>query len=205
MSTSLQIPSASEAGFCGVRMTADEFLELPEDGCNYELIDGVVIVSPSPKPPHQSIAGEIFRQLANYLESSPVGEALSETDVYLGKGPTGGDLVYRPELVFVERKQLPEITERISGPPALAVEVISRGSRRLDTRTKRDDYERFGVKEYWLVDPQQRTITFYRLEGGRFVEAPPEGDRYTSQAVPGFILDLTKVRKRFEPWTKERS
>lgn len=74
---------------------------------------------------------------------------------------------------------------------------ISPDSRSLDRETKHDDYERAGVQEYWLIDPEQETMTFYRLTRGRFAEAPFSGDAYESQAVPGFRLDLAKVRAAF--------
>ena len=89
---------------------------------------------------------------------------------------------------------------RLIGPPDLAVEVISPDSRRYDTQTKRDDYERCGVREYWIVDPQQKLLTFLRNEAGRFVEVPPQGDSFASEAVEGFVLNLAEVRDSFKPW-----
>lgn len=189
-----------EAQFLGLRMAADEFLSLPDDGFNYELLDGVVVMSPNPTPPHQRVAGEIFSQIKWYLRDHPVGEVFFEIDVHLGRGARGGDLVYRPEVIFVSAARLPEMTEKISGAPELVVEVISRGSRRLDTQTKRGDYERSGVEEYWLVDPQRRALTFLRRAGGKFVEAQPDGDTLASSAIAGFELDLKPVRAAFEPW-----
>jgi Uma2 family endonuclease len=88
---------------------------------------------------------------------------------------------------------------RIVGPPALVVEAASAGSRRYDAITKRDDYERFGVAEYWPVDPEPDVVTFHRLEDGQYVVVAPEGDRFASRAVPGFVLDLAAVRRLFEP------
>lgn len=189
-----------EPSYCGLRMTADEFLQIPDDGYNYELIDGVVQMSPSPEPQHQSVAGEIFRQLANYLVEHPVGKAWPELDVCLGKGPDGGDLVYRPEVIFVRKERLSGKRKKMAIAPDLVVEVISQGSRRIDTKTKRKDYERFSVHEYWIMDPQREAMLFLRLEDGRFVEVPPKGDAFESEAVPGFVLDLNLVREQFEPW-----
>ncbi len=190
----------TEAQYRGLRMSADDFLQIPDDGFNYELIDGVVVMSPSPTPQHQAVAMEISVQIGSYLRDHPVGQAFAELDVHLGRGPTGGDLVYKPELIFVRAERLAPMREKIVGAPELVVEVISRGSRRLDSETKKDDYQRFGVREYWLIDPQRKVMTFYRMQESRFVEVPAEGDTFASEAVPGFTLDLPRVRDTFKPW-----
>jgi Uma2 family endonuclease len=203
MSTTIE-PSVEErvgAQYCGLRMTADEFLQIQDDGCFYELIDGVVVMSPSPSLEHQAVTMEVATQISLHLREHPVGRVFPETDVHLGTGPTGGDLVYRPEVMFVRSQRLgPETREKFFGAPDLVVEVISKGSRRFDTETKKRDYERFGVHEYWLIDPARNSMTFYRLEGGRFVELSPTGVTFASQAVPGFVLDVARVRETFKPW-----
>ena len=186
--------------YAGLRMAADEFLQISEDGFNYELIDGIVMMTPSPTPKHQAVLMEIAAQIALYLRNHPAGQVFPETDVPLGRGPTGGDLVYRPELVFLRSERLPEITDRITGAPDLVVEVVSRGSRRFDSETKKNDYERAGVLEYWLIDPERNEMIFFRLERGGFVEVAPQADGFASTAVPGFVLDLVRVRDAFEPW-----
>lgn len=196
----LDADDVGSAQFTGLRMQADEFLELPDDGYKYELLDGVVVMSPRATPPHQKVAGVIFNQICNYLGKNSVGEVFFEVDVHLGEGPEGGDLVYAPDVVFVRTERIRDMTDRIIGAPDLVVEVISRGSRKMDTTTKREDYQRFGASEYWIADPRRKSITFLRLHGTEFVEVQPEGDRFVSQAVPGFVLDLEPVRAAFRPW-----
>ena len=200
MSTAVAVRERTEPQHCGLRMTAEEFQQIVDDGYRYELIDGVVIVTPSPTPQHQDVLMDISSQIWSYLGDHPVGKVLPEIDVRLGQGPTGGDLVYRPEVIFIRTERLPQMRERIVGPPDLVVEVISPGSRRYDSETKKSDYERVGVLEYWLIDPLRETLTFYRLQEGRFVEVTPQGDTFASQAVPGFLLDLAQLRKKFRPW-----
>ncbi|MCH8806984.1 MAG: Uma2 family endonuclease [Planctomycetes bacterium] len=190
----------AEAPYRGLRMTADEFLEIPDDGYNYELIDGVVAMSPSPSPIHQAVTTEIVVQIGSYLRDHPLGRVFTELDAHVGQGPTGGDLVYKPELLFVRAERLPEMREKIIGGPDLVVEVVSRGSRRMDSETKKNDYERFGVREYWLLDPQREAMTFWRLKDGKFVEVPATGETFASEAVAGFKLDLQRVRETFKPW-----
>jgi Uma2 family endonuclease len=155
-------------------LTADEFFALPDNGERSELVDGVVVVSPSPMPRHNHVAGEVYRQLANFLEEHPIGVALMETDAHIGRGLTGGDLVYRSEVIFVERKNLPKDPNR--------------------------DYEKAGVHEYWVIDAERRSMRFFRLRRGKYAEVRPSARRYQSQAVPGFSLNLTKVRAAFTPW-----
>jgi Uma2 family endonuclease len=167
MTVSLKIDRESNAAarleedgsYAGQRMTADAFLEIQDDGRFYELVDGVVIVSPSPSPRHQQVLVDILLQLGNFLQVHPVGKVFAELDVHLGAGPTGGDIVLRPELMFIRGQRLSEIVrpdEKVHGPPDLVVEIVSRGSRRIDTKTKKRDYERFGVREYWLIDPARK-------------------------------------------------
>ena len=183
----------------GVRMTADEFFDLPDDGYRYELVQGVVVMSPSPKPRHQLVATEILRQLANYLHARRIGRVLPDTDVHLGRDVAGKDFVYRPDILFILAERWRIENNRLVGPPDLAVEVVSPGSRRFDSQTKKEDYERFGLREYWLVDPERRSMTFYRRDDqGRFVEALIDGDVFRSEAVPGFELELRLVRDEFE-------
>lgn len=181
--------------YAGLRISADEFLQLPKDDFRYELIDGVVVCSPSPDPQHQQVLGEIAYQLKAFLRSHPVGSCYVETDIRLDD-----KLVYRPELVFLLKERVLDNWKRIKCAPDLVVEVISPESRRFDNETKKGDYERFGVKEYWLIDPDQETMKFYTLEAGRFVELTPQNDKLSSRVVPHFTLDLADIRKSFQPF-----
>ncbi len=200
MSSIAAVRGRTEPQYGGLRITTEEFQQLDDDGYRYELVDGVVTVTPSPTPQHQDALREILVQIDMYLRGHPEGKVFPELDVCLGEGVTGGDLVYRPEVIFIRRESLAQMRERVVGPPDLVVEVVSPGSRRYDLETKKDDYERFGVLEYWVIDPPKESMTFFRLQGGRFIEAPPEGDRFSSQAVRGFVLDLAAVRQTFRAW-----
>lgn len=196
----LQADASDEGTFAGLRMTADEFLELPDDGHKYELIDGVVMMSPRATPPHYRTTRSILRQLDSFCIANPIGEVFSEIDVRLGQDGSGRDLVYAPDIVFVRHDRQIDLTRLIDGVPDLAVEVISRGSRRIDTITMRNDCEKFGVREYWLIDPARKSMTFLRLKDGKYAEVAPDGNKYASEAVPGFVLDVAAVRETFKPW-----
>lgn len=177
----------------GLRATAEEYFALPDDEFRYELIDGVILMSPSPATNHQYVASQIFLQISHFLSRSNEGIVLYETDIVLGS-----DLVYRPEIIFVRSSNVARSSPRITFAPDLVVEVVSPESRARDTKTKYADYERYGILEYWLVDPCEDSIRLLRRsEDGRFVDVTPTGSEFASSAVPGFMLDLAAIRKSF--------
>ena len=180
-------------------MSADEYFRLDHDGFRYELIDGLVCMSPSPTPRHQRVAARLIALLDSYVKTHPVGYVCVEVDVDFGPDSEGRDIVYRPDIVFVRSETEDGVPPRITTVPALVVEVLSPATRQLDLRTKKDDYQRAGVLEYWLIDPENRSMTFCRLRDGRYVDVSPAGDRFDSEAVPGFKLDLNRVRPTFGP------
>lgn len=184
----------SADGFVGARMDADAFSQIQDEWHKYELVDGVVILSPSPSPRHQSVAGEIYNQLYSFVRRRRAGLILYETDVHLRAVGRGRDLVYRPEIVYFRPAREPDLDRPIAIVPDLVVEVISAESRRLDSQTKLEDYERFGVREYWLFDPENCMMRFFVLVRGRYVEARAVGPRFASKVVPGFKLDRRRIR-----------
>lgn len=184
-------------GYRGLRLTADEYFALPNDGGRYELIDGVVQMSPSPNLQHQDVVAEFFRQLSAHVYAHKLGKSWVETDAHLGPSPRGGDLVYRPDLMFIRAERARALRQRVQIPPDLVVEVVLPDSGHLDYSTKREDYERAGVGEYWIIDPYALAMTFLRLKDGRFVEAPSGPDFYESETVTGLRLELAPIRALF--------
>lgn len=175
--------------YVGLRLSADEYLALPDDGFKYQVINGVVVMSPSPTPWHQSVQVELGTQLQNYLRSHPIARVFPDIDVRFA-----ADLVYRPDLVVVLNERLPKPLRRIDVVPDLIVEILSPGSEAMDERTKLADYARFGVKEYWIVSPiDPVTVRVFRMLDGKLVQAP-EGT-LDSAVLSGFRLDLESVRR----------
>ena len=191
MSTVVHPPS-QKAQYRGLRMTADEYFALGETFERYELIDGVVCMSPSPTFQHQRIITEIAIQIGGFLAKHPIGEVAVEIDVRLSDR-----LVYRPDLIFLATEKAARCQQRVTEVPDVIVEVVSPDSLRMDAETKKGDYERFGVSEYWLIDPQQCSFTFHRLAGGKFTQLQPRGDAFESQAIAGFQLDVKRLRDLF--------
>lgn len=175
-------------------MTADEYLALGETSERYELIDGVVVMSPSPFLPHIEIAVEISFQLKAYARKGERLRVFADADLRVNPAT-----VYRPDLAVCRPGRLPPNAKRLTVVPDLVVEVLSRSSKALDLITKRQDYARFGVREYWVVDPEKGTIRCWRSQGADYLESPIEGDALVSSAIPGFTLDLRPVRELIAP------
>src|SRR5262245_59038093 len=125
----------SDLGYNGLRMTADEYLSLGETPDRYELVDGVVIMSPSPTPIHQLLIQELQLQAGLYARAHSGTLVFPDTDLRLGPRQ-----VYRPDLSVYAPGRWRGIPERLDLPPDLVIEIISPGSKPFDLITKRADY-----------------------------------------------------------------
>lgn len=180
----------SSPQYVGLRLSADEYLALPDDGFKYQVINGVVVMAPSPTPRHQGVLVEIGAQFRNYLKAKPIARVFADVDVRFA-----ADLVYRPDLTVVTLERLPKPLRRIDVAPDLVVEILSPGSESMDQRTKLADYERYGVREYWIVSPGETlTVRAWRLQGGKFVASNAADGPVTSIVLPGFVLDMDSLR-----------
>lgn len=176
-----------------LKLTIDQLEALPDDNNRYELIDGELLVSKAPGIPHQRPLGRLFYWLSAYLVHNTIGE------VIFGPGIVFDD--YNgviPDMVFVSAEREDIITERgLIDAPDLIIEVVSPGEKNSerDRQLKRQLYSRRGVREYWVVDPQLRTIEIYRLQESVLVlEATLRGsDNLTSPLLPGFFCSVSEV------------
>ncbi|OGA53565.1 MAG: hypothetical protein A3G25_18980 [Betaproteobacteria bacterium RIFCSPLOWO2_12_FULL_63_13] len=177
-----------------VKLTYRDFLLFPDDGKRHEVIDGEHYVTPSPSLRHQTIVGNLFLALGNYLENHPIGRVwVAPLDVVLTKFD-----VVEPDLVYVSRERASVLTRHnIQGAPDLAVEILSPGTRKTDEVTKRRAYERCGVGEYWVVDPELDLVKVYRLKEGRFeriAECSSESDDVlTTPLLPELRIPLREL------------
>ncbi len=141
--------------------TVDMLDALPDDGQRYEIIDGVLYVTPSPGEPHQDVVGELYYLLRNYLTGAAIGKAIvSPTDVRRGDKKRNR---VQPD-VFVLRKfdgKRPPYPYELRDI-LLAVEVVSPSNPLLDYQVKRDLYLREGVGEYWVINPAARNVSRWR-------------------------------------------
>jgi Uma2 family endonuclease len=135
----------------------------------YELIDGeAYAMSPAPSRRHQDVVFGLARQLADALEGGPCRVYLTPFDVRLPRATEADaeiDTVVKPDIsVICDEKKLDDAGCR--GAPDVIVEVISPATAARDRILKRDLYQLHGVGEYWLIDPEKRSLTIYRREAG---------------------------------------
>jgi len=143
--------------------TVDDLAQLPDDGRQYELLDGMLLVSPSPATRHQWASGRLFLLLT---ASCPAGMKVFFAPLDWQPDPLTS---FQPDLLVVRDDDV-EI-KNITRPLVLAVEVLSPATRRKDLFLKRSKYEDAGVASYWIVDPESPSITALHLVDGRYVTA----------------------------------
>jgi Uma2 family endonuclease len=178
-----------------VKLTYDDFLLFPDDGKRHELIDGEHYVTPSPNIRHQAILGNIHFLIRAWLEQHPVGRVfMAPLDVVF----TQFDVV-EPDLLFVSRHRAADIltAKHVTGAPDVVVEIGSPSTRKRDETIKRRLYERSGVSEYWVVDPDLEVVRVYRNRDGRF-DRPVElradaGDGLTTPYLDGLVMPLGRI------------
>jgi Uma2 family endonuclease len=174
-------------------MTAEEYLALGETPERTELIEGVIIVSPSPMPRHSKVFMEVVYQLQDFARSGGIADVYAETDLYIDALS-----VLRPDVCVYARPcptSSESIPERLTDAPGLVVEVISPGTEVYDLITKKDEYEKRGVKEYWVIDPRNVRVRAWHREDARLVESLVQGASLPSRSIAGFALDLAALAR----------
>ena len=169
------------------RYTVADYDQLPDDGPRYELIDGVLIEMPSPTTLHQWISGLLYQAIAAVVTRDRLGRVFfAPLDVELSEGR-----VFQPDVLFVSSARNDLVTEaRVVGAPDLVVEISSRSTRDRDLDTKRRAYLETGVREYWFVDVDERTVTVW-VAGDRewTAIAGDERGHARSTVLPGLTVD----------------
>jgi Uma2 family endonuclease len=177
------------------RLTYDDLARMPDDGMRHEIIDGVHYVTPSPVRRHQQLLGRLHVAVAKYLEAHP-----GSGEVYLSPLDTvfSPSDVVEPDLLFVAADQEHILTDpNIQGAPALVVEILSPGTKTRDLGVKRQLYDRGGVREYWVVDPDANRATIYRRAAdGSFPHVqslPDDANAITTELLAGFTLPIEEL------------
>ena len=147
------------------KVTYTEYLQKVDDypDRRVELLEGEVIMSPAPMPIHQIILRNLMRLLDKYVEVNKLGEVLfAPVGVRLAE-----DVVVQPDLLFIPQAKMAELIgeQNIEGAPALVVEILSPGTAHHDRHNKLLLYARYGVAEYWIVDPENKAVELYILDG----------------------------------------
>jgi Uma2 family endonuclease len=176
------------------RLTYDDFLLFPDDGKRHEIIDGEHYVTPSPTPRHQVLLGRLHFEIELFLRQHPgTGKVfLSPLDVIFTKWD-----VVEPDLLFIAMDQVDILTEKnVQGPPALVIEIASPGTRKRDEGIKLRLFDRGGVQEYWLVDPESNRVKVSRRQpDGSFTRVADlsHEDQLTTALMPELTIPLMQL------------
>ena len=176
------------------RWTYDDLAAMPEDNVIREILDGELFVAPSPVTRHQRIVQRLFFEIEDYLRSNPIGEVfIAPLDTVFAI-----DNVCSPDVLFISNERSSIIKRKnVQGAPNFVIEVLSEFNRDNDEIRKMAIYDRFGVDEYWIADPEINTIRIYRRRNKRLVLvselAASAGDVSTTPILPGLTFDLTTL------------
>jgi len=176
----------------GIKLTYQEYLQITDDLNRHEIIDGEHYVTPSPGTRHQKLSIKLSLILYQWVESHSLGDVfnapadvvLSETDVVV------------PDIIYVSRSNSSIITDKnIQGAPDLIIEILSPSTASRDIGIKKRLYEKYGVKEYWILDPDQQTIAIFTLTSGRFSETPKltVKNELSSALFPSLKIPLSSI------------
>ena len=172
------------------KLTYEDYAKTPDDE-RWELIDGELIPMASPTVPYQSVDALLGAKLVILVTEQGLGRVFHSIDVVLSPHDT-----FRPDLIFVSNERAGIITHaNIQGAPDLVVEIRSPSTAMLDETTKRELYEKCGVREYWLADPEAQTVTVLLLgeNGYEIAGIYAKGGTLTSPTLEGFSIDLSEI------------
>jgi Uma2 family endonuclease len=175
-------------------VTVRDLESMADDGSRYEVIEGELLMSRAPGITHQRVSGGLFFLFRNYLDVHPIGEVLATPGIIF----SDIDAVI-PDIVFFtnEGAKLILSGERIIAAPDLIIEIVSLCSEneRRDRVAKRQLYGKFGVREYWIADPGQRTVEIFTWKDGTFSQSLlfHADEELTSSVLPGFSFKVRRI------------
>jgi len=163
------------------------FRALPKhDGLRAEILDGELVVTPSPDWAHQQAVGGLYRALCEAVAGRGQAVCLAPFDVALS--PID---VVQPDILVTASGHTPSTRDNsLAGPPELVVEVLSRSTAHRDRGRKKDRYALHGVREYWLVDPHARTVEQFELHDGAYQRVGVFTQEIAPRITPGTTIDL---------------
>ena len=176
-------------------MTYQQFLEADLGHDHFEWVDGKVVELPAVEDAHDAITVFLTRLLSDWLDEHGGGRvAIEPFQMHLAARPSSR----APDLQVILPRNFHRVKKLyLDGPADIVIEIVSTGSRTTDRQTKFSEYERGGVREYWIIDPMRRQAEFYVLEKKHFIPAPvDEEGRFHSRMLPGVWLDTDWLWKR---------
>ncbi len=175
------------------KMNYEQFreMEIPDgDTHTYELINGEIVKRASPNSPHQNLFSELFILLGVFIKKNKLGKLYSAPfDVVLDE-----ENVPQPDIFFITKKRefIIEPNGPVIGAPDLVIEILSKSTAKYDRGIKKDLYEKFQVKEYWIADPKNASIEVYEIVEGKYklVGYAAEEGVITSSVLEGLELEM---------------
>lgn len=173
-------------------VTYDDYRDLPNDGKRYEIIGGELFMTPAPGTEHQRILGKLYNSVSTLIENKNIGEIfMAPVDVILSMTD-----VVQPDLVFISKEREQIVTKKnIVEAPDLVVEILSENTKTVDRNRKKDLYEKYKVKEYWIVDPAEMQVDQFVLQDGQFIlqSTLEKYDTLTSTIIEDLSMNLDKI------------
>ncbi len=171
------------------RYTVEHYMRLPERA-PYELINGKLVFQPSPKYLHQAASGNLLLCLITHVKTHKLGIVRHTFDVHLDKTN-----IVQPDILFLSNERMDRRKDWIYGAPDLMVEILSKGTKKKDQKTKLALYEKHGVLEYWLVDTDNRTVEIHVAKQGKFTKKAllQENELLIAEVVPGFQMPVSDI------------
>jgi len=172
------------------RWTYADYCRIPPDRNRHEIIDGRHYVTPSPERHHQEVLVNLVVWFSEHLKKPGLGHVLcAPMDVHLGRGS-----VVQPDIIVVGKANRSILGDKkLTGTPDLLVEILSPSTRRYDRKIKLERYERAGVREFWIVDPDAELVEQFVLRKGRYGEPVVSGDSIRLRIVRGVSIDLAEI------------
>ena len=168
-------------------LTYQDYLQFPDDGQRYEIIEGELYVSPAPNIRHQTVSMNLSTVLNVHVRAGGLGKVLAAPTDLKFADPS----IVQPDILYIRQAARGIITtQNIQGAPDLVVEIISPSSTRTDLEIKRDLYARYGVRNYWVAHPQEEWLRAYELGADGQYELVAEGQGDMLFSAPPFT-DLT--------------
>ena len=174
-------------------LTYKEYKTFPDnDGIRKEIIEGELFMTPAPSIKHQIVSQHLFVILYNYIKKNGFGKIFyAPCDIVFS------DInIVQPDLIFISKKNYEILTDlNIKGAPDLLIEILSPSTKENDRIFKKQIYEKFGVKEYWIVDPENESVEIWILKNHKYLLELKVGKSQTikSQILKGLKIDSSDI------------
>ncbi|MFL6232062.1 MAG: Uma2 family endonuclease [Thermoanaerobaculia bacterium] len=175
------------------KLTYEDYVRIPDDGKRHEIIDGEHYVSAAPFVRHQRLVVRLTIRIGGFVETHRLGSFLvAPTDIILSPH----DIV-QPDLLFISNERSSIVGEKnVQGAPDLVIEIHSGSSRRIDRGAKRRAYERWGVLEYWMLDPERKEADVCERTAQGLLRQRAllsKEDVLTTPLLPGLEISLAEI------------